>query len=68
MHIETVRPNVLAVTLTTTELSALVAGARMALDALRSALPGAVPAEAIETLERVLADYDRVRARMHEAG
>jgi hypothetical protein len=68
MHIETVRPNVLAVTLTTTELSTLVAGARMALDALRSAPPGAVPAEAIETLEHVLADYDRVRARMHEAG
>ena len=68
MHIETVRPNVLAVTLTTTELGTLVAGARMALDALRGAPPGAAPAEAIDTLERVLADYDRVRARMHEAG
>jgi hypothetical protein len=66
MQIETVRPNVLAVTLTTTELSALVAGARMALDALHSAPPGAAPADAIETLERVLAEYDRVRARLHE--
>jgi hypothetical protein len=64
MHIETVRPDVLAVTLTTTELGALVAGARMALDALRAAPPGAAPQEAIETLERVLADYDRVRERM----
>jgi hypothetical protein len=64
MHIESVRPNVLAVTLTTAELGALVAGARMALDALRAAPPGAAPAEAIETLERVLADYDRVRERM----
>ena len=68
MHIETVRPNVLAVTLTTTELSALVAGARMAVEALRNAPPGAAPAEAVETLERVLADYDRARARLHEAG
>jgi hypothetical protein len=64
MHIETVRPNVLAVTLTTTELSALVAAARMSLDALRNAPPGAAPAEAIGTLERVIADYDRVRERM----
>jgi hypothetical protein len=68
MHIETVRPNVLEVTLTTTELSALVAGARMAVEALRNAPPGAAPAEAVETLERVLADYDRARARLHEAG
>jgi hypothetical protein len=68
MHIETVRPNVLAVTLTTTELGALVAGARMALDALRNAPPGTTPAEAIEALERVLADYDRVRARLHDDG
>ena len=64
MHIEAVRPNVLAVTLTTTELSTLVAGARMALDALRNAPPDSVPAEAVATLERVLADYDRVRERM----
>ena len=67
MHIEPVRRDVLSVTLTATELSALVAGARMALDALRGAPAGSVPPEAIATLERVLADYDRVRERMHEA-
>jgi hypothetical protein len=64
MHIEPVRENVLSVTLTVTELGALVAGARMALDALRAAPPGRVPDDAITTLERVLADYDRVRERM----
>jgi hypothetical protein len=66
MHIEPVRRDVLSVTLTTTELSALVAGARMALDALRTAPEGSVPPDAIATLERVLADYDRVRERMHD--
>jgi hypothetical protein len=66
MHIEPVRNDVLSVTLTATELSALVAGARMALDALRAAPEGAVPSDAIATLERVLADYDRVRERMHD--
>jgi len=68
MHIETVRPNVLAVTLTTTELSTLVAGGRMGPYPRRNAPPGTTPAEAIETLERVLADYDRVRARLHDDG
>ena len=38
----------------------LVAAARMALDALRSA-PEPPP---VETLERVLADYDRARERI----
>ena len=64
MHIEPVRENVVTVTLTLMELGALVAGARMALDALRAAPPGSVPNDAIATLERVLADYDRVRERM----
>lgn len=64
MHIATARPNVLSVTLTTTELSALIAGARMALDALRTAPPGSVPADAVATLERVLADYDRASDRL----
>jgi hypothetical protein len=41
----------------------LVAAARMALDALRSA-PEPPPVEALETLERVLADYDRARERI----
>jgi hypothetical protein len=52
------------VTLTLTELGALIAGARMALDALRSAPPGSVPDDAIAMLQRVLNDYDRVRERM----
>jgi hypothetical protein len=64
MHIEPVRADVLSITLTKTELGALVAGARMALDALRAAPAGSVPPDAITTLERVLADYDRVRERM----
>ena len=64
MHIEPVRENVVSVTLTLTELGALIAGARMALDALRSAPPGSVPEDAIATLQRVLDDYDLVRERM----
>jgi hypothetical protein len=36
----------------------------MALDTRRTAPPGSVPNDAITTLERVLADYDRVRERM----
>jgi hypothetical protein len=57
MRIEQARPNVFRVTATGPELSALVAGARMALDALR-ADPQAPP-EAVSLLERVLRDYDR---------
>jgi hypothetical protein len=64
MHIAPVRQNVVSVTLTLTELGALIAGARMALDALRSAPPGSVPDEAIATLQRVLDDYDSVGERM----
>ena len=64
MHIEPVRENVMSVTLTLTELGALIAGARMALDALRSAPPGSVPADAIAMLQRVLDDYDRLRERI----
>jgi len=64
MHIALVRQNVVSVTLTLTELGALIAGARMALDALRSAPPGSVPDNAIATLQRVLDDYDGVRERM----
>jgi hypothetical protein len=63
MHLERVRGEVVSVRLTVTELSTLVAGARMALDALR-AEPGPVPDEAISTLERVLADFDASRARL----
>ncbi|GIU95264.1 MAG: hypothetical protein KatS3mg012_1721 [Gaiellaceae bacterium] len=61
MKVERLRENVFAVTATSQELSALVAAARMALDALR-ADPQA-PAEARAILERVLADYDAALGR-----
>lgn len=56
MKVERVRENVFTVTATSQELSALVAAARMALDALRG--DPRAPAEAVSLLERVLADYD----------
>ena len=65
MKVDRVRDNVFTVTATSQELSALIAGARMALDALRAA-PERVPPEAIETLERVIADFDRARERHGE--
>ena len=55
------------VTATSQELSALVAAARMALEAMRAA-PEPPPAEAMEVLERVLRDFDRARERLAEAG
>ena len=67
MHIETVRPNVLAVTLTTAELGALVAAARMSLEVMRNA-PDSAPREGVELLERVLHDFDDARSRLSEAG
>jgi hypothetical protein len=63
VHLERVRGEVVSIRLTLTELSALVAGARMALDALR-ARPGSAPQEAIHLLEQVLADFDAGRARL----
>ena len=63
MHLERVRGEVVSVRLTMSELSALVAGARMALDALRLQ-PGSAPEEAIRLLEQVLADFDAGRARL----
>jgi len=63
MRIERSRENVFTVTATGQELSALVAAARMALQAMRAA-PEPPPAEALEALERVLADFDRARERL----
>jgi hypothetical protein len=63
MRVERSRENVFTVTATSQELSALVAGARMALEAMRGA-PQPPPAEAIEILERVLGDFDRARERL----
>ena len=65
MRIERSRENVFTVTATGQELSALVAGARMALEAMRAA-PEPPPKEAVEILERVLDDFDRARARLSD--
>ena len=66
MRITRVRANVVAVTATSQELSALAAGARMALSLMR-ADPNAPP-EARDTLERVLEDYDAALARPDQGG
>jgi len=63
VRIERKRENVVTVTLTSEELSALVAGARMALEAMRAA-PEPPPAAVLGVLERVLADFDRARERL----
>ena len=63
MRIERSRENVFTVTATSQELSALVAGARMALEAMRSA-PEPPPPAAIEILERVLSEFDSARERL----
>jgi hypothetical protein len=60
MRIERSRENVFTVTATSQELSALVAGARMALEAMRAA-PEPPPPDAIELLDRVLGEFDRAR-------
>ena len=64
VRIERTRENVFTVTATGQELSALVAGARMALDAMRAA-PDAPPT-AVDLLARVLDDFDRARERLSE--
>ncbi|MCW3065507.1 MAG: hypothetical protein JWN32_2679 [Solirubrobacterales bacterium] len=63
VRVERVRENVFAVTATSQELSALVAAARMALNAMQAA-PERPPAAALELLERVLTDFDRARERL----
>ena len=65
MRVERTRENVFTLTATSQELSALVAGARMALEAMRAA-PEPPPAEALDVLERVLADFDRARGRLKD--
>jgi hypothetical protein len=60
VRIERSRDNVFTVTATSQELSALVAGARMALEAMRSS-PEPPPPEAIDVLDRVLGEFDRAR-------
>ena len=65
MRIERARENVFTVTATSQELSALVAAARMAFEAMRSA-PEPPPPVVLDTLERVLSDFDRARRRLDE--
>lgn len=60
------RENVFTLTATGQELSALVAAARMALEAMRAA-PQPPPAEAVEILDRVIRDFDSARARLASA-
>jgi hypothetical protein len=64
VKVERARENVFTVTATGPELSALMAGARLALDAMRAS-PDAPPT-AIELLARVLDDFDRARDRLSE--
>jgi hypothetical protein len=64
MRVERTRDNVFTVTATGQELSALVAGARMALDVMRGSADA--PPNAIEALERVLGDFDKARERLAE--
>jgi hypothetical protein len=66
MHVERTRENVFTVVATGQELSALVAGARMSLEAMQAA-PDPPPTEATELLEGVLRDFDRARARLADA-
>ena len=63
MRIERARENVFTLTATSQELSALVGAARMALEAMRSA-PEPPPAPVLDSLERVLADFDLARERL----
>ena len=63
MRIERERENVFTVTATSQELSALIAAARIALEAMRSS-PEPPPPEAIEILGRVLGEFDNARERL----
>ena len=65
MRIERDRENVFTLTATSQELAALVGAARMALEAMREA-PEPPPAQVLDTLGRVLADFDRARTRLSE--
>ena len=62
VRVERARENVFTVTATGSELSALIAGARLALDAMRAS-PDAPPT-VVDLLARVLDDFDRARERL----
>jgi hypothetical protein len=65
VRVEQTRENVFTVEATSQELSALVAAARMSLEAMRGA-PDPPPGPALDFLARVLDDFDRARARPGE--
>jgi ABC-type transporter Mla subunit MlaD len=64
VRVERNRENVFTVTATGQELSALIAGARLALDAMRASAEA--PAAAVELLSRVLDDFDRSRRQLSD--
>jgi hypothetical protein len=63
VRVERTRENVFTVTATGQELSALVAGARMALS-LMQRNPEQAPPEVVARLERAIADYQRAADRL----
>ena len=67
MRVERKRDHVLTLTATDQELSAVVAAARMALEAMR-ARPQAAPPEALDLQGRALDDYDRACERLGRSG
>jgi hypothetical protein len=65
VKVERIRPNVFTLTAAGPEVSALIAGARMAHDLLKQ--DPRAPGEAVALLRRVLADYDRALARFGDS-
>jgi hypothetical protein len=66
MKVREVRPGVFETTMTAHELSAILAGARMSLSLMENDPSGAT-AQAMVTLEAVLADFDREFSRRGDA-
>ena len=66
MKLEQPRPDVFTVTLTSHELAALTAAARLALAVMRD--DPSAPPDAVAALEHVLAGYDAARARLAAGG
>lgn len=67
MRLSQARDNIFTITATGQELSALIAGAKMALDIMQQ--DERAPREAVELLTRVLRDYDRaIRGPNSEGG
>jgi hypothetical protein len=65
VKVERIRPNVFTLTAAGPEITALIAGARMAQEMLRN--DPRAPEEAVTLLGRVLGDYDRALARMGDS-